>query len=408
MLRSFFPNPKLFFLTAMLWSALSIGVWYGYGPDLAALLGFVLPAEGSAPVIGLGFFFTSDFIWFYLYYWIAALLFYFPWRWLSHHQWLNWSVLGTAFILFLTYFSVQISVALNHWRRPFGDGIQNALTGEGNVTAEYMYGLFIQFAEIAALAILIFAFMRFFVSHYIFRWRHAMNDYYVANWSKLRHVEGASQRVQEDTMRFASIMEGLGVSFVDAIMTLVAFLPLLWAMSEYVTELPVIGVIAQPLFYVALFWSIFGTLFLAFVGIKLPGLQFHNQRVEAAYRKELVYGEDDVERAHPITLEELFSQVRKNYFRIYFHYTYFNLARSLYVNADNIFTYIILMPTIVSGTITYGILQQILTAFGQVSNSFQYLISAWPTIVELLSVYKRLQSFERTIEDKPLTGLDKQ
>ena len=408
MLSSFFPNPRWFFLSAFLWSAICISVWYGYGPNLAAALGFVLPAEASAPVIGLGFFITIDFVWFYLYYWIAALLFYLPWRWLFYHQWVNWSVLGTAFILFLTYFSVQISVALNHWRRPFGDGIQNALTGEGNVTAEYMYGLFIQFAEIAALAILIFAFMRFFVSHYIFRWRHAMNDYYVANWSKLRHVEGASQRVQEDTMRFASIMEGLGVSFVDAIMTLVAFLPLLWAMSEYVTELPVIGVIAQPLFYVALFWSIFGTLFLALVGIKLPGLQFHNQRVEAAYRKELVYGEDDVERAHPLTLEELFSQVRKNYFRIYFHYTYFNLARSLYVNADNIFTYIILMPTIVSGTITYGILQQILTAFGQVSNSFQYLISAWPTIVELLSVYKRLQSFERTIEDKPLTGLDKQ
>jgi len=408
MLSSFFPNPRWFFLSAFLWSAICISVWYGYGPNLAAALGFVLPAEASAPVIGLGFFVTSDFVWFYLYYWIAALLFYFLWRWVFYHKWVNWSVLGTAFILFLTYFSVQISVALNHWRRPFGDGIQNALTGEGNVTAEYMYGLFIQFAEIAALAILIFAFMRFFVSHYIFRWRHAMNDYYVANWSKLRHVEGASQRVQEDTMRFATIMEGLGVSFVDAIMTLVAFLPLLWAMSEYVTELPVIGVIAQPLFYVALFWSIFGTLFLALVGIKLPGLQFHNQRVEAAYRKELVYGEDDVERAHPLTLEELFSQVRKNYFRIYFHYTYFNLARSLYVNADNIFTYIILMPTIVSGTITYGILQQILTAFGQVSNSFQYLISAWPTIVELLSVYKRLQSFERTIEDKPLTGLDKQ
>ena len=207
-------------------------------------------------------------------------------------------------------------------------------------------------------------------------------------------------------MRFASIMEGLGVSFVDAIMTLVAFLPLLWSMSEYVTELPIVGNIAQPLFYAALFWSIFGTLFLALVGIKLPGLQFLNQRVEAAYRKELVYGEDDPNRAHPVTLEELFGQVRKNYFRIYFHYTYFNLARSLYVNADNMFTYIILMPTIVSGTITYGILQQILTAFGQVSNSFQYLISAWPTIVELLSVYKRLQSFERTIEDKPLTGMD--
>ena len=406
MLKSFFPNPPLFFLSVAIWAAISIGVWYGFGSELGASLGFALAAEGTPPVIGPGFFVTPDFLWFYVYYWVAAILFYLPWHFMSQHKWAPWSVLGSALILFLTYFSVQISVALNHWRRPFGDGLQNALTGEGNVTADYMYGLFVQFAEIAAIAMIIFAVMRFFVSHYIFRWRHAMNDYYIAHWSKLRNVEGASQRVQEDTMRFASIMEGLGVSFVNAIMTLVAFLPLLWTMSEYVTELPVIGVIAQPLFYAALFWSIFGTLFLALVGIKLPGLQFLNQRVEAAYRKELVYGEDNVERAHPMTLEQLFGEVRKNYFRIYIHYTYFNLARSLYANADNIFTYVILMPTIVSGTITYGILQQILTAFGQVSNSFQYLISAWPTIVELLSVYKRLQSFEKAIEDKPLTGLD--
>ncbi len=406
MLKSFFPNPPFFFLSVVIWAGLCIGLWYGYGTDMGLALGFALAAEGTPPVIGPGFFITADFLWFYVYYWVAAILFYIPWHLLAKHQWTTWSVLGSALILFLTYFSVQISVALNHWRRPFGDGLQNALTGEGDVTAEYMYGLFVQFAEIAAIAMVIFAIMRFFVSHYIFRWRHAMNDYYISHWSKLRTVEGASQRVQEDTMRFASIMEGLGVSFVDAIMTLVAFLPLLWTMSEYVTELPVIGVIAQPLFYAALFWSIFGTLFLALVGIKLPGLQFLNQRVEAAYRKELVYGEDNVERAHPLTLEELFAQVRKNYFRIYIHYTYFNLARSLYANADNIFTYVILMPTIVSGTITYGILQQILTAFGQVSNSFQYLISAWPTIVELLSVYKRLQSFERAIEEKPLTGLD--
>lgn len=408
MLRSFFPTPAWFFLSVLIWSAIAIGAWYGYGDELGRMLGFDLPTEEVAPVIGLGFFVTSDFLWFYLYYAVASLMFYGAWRILHNHPWLDWSILGSAFILFLTYFSVQVSVAINHWRRPFGDGIQHALTGENDITADYMYGLIIQFAEIAALAILVFALTRFFVSHYIFRWRHAMNDYYVAHWQKLRNVEGASQRVQEDTMRFASIMESLGVSFVDAIMTLVAFLPLLWSMSQYVTELPIVGDIAQPLFYAALFWSIFGTFFLALVGIKLPGLQFHNQRVEAAYRKELVYGEDDHQRAHPMTLEELFGQVRKNYFRIYFHYTYFNLARSLYVNADNMFTYIILIPTIVSGTITYGILQQILTAFGQVSNSFQYLISAWPTIVELLSVYKRLQSFERAIEDKPLTGLDKQ
>jgi len=233
-----------------------------------------------------------------------------------------------------------------------------------------------------------------------------MNDYYTAQWATVRNIEGASQRIQEDTMRFAEIMESLGVSIVDAVMTLFAFLPVLWALSEYVSELPLVGAIAHPLFVASLVWSIFGTGLLAIVGIKLPGLFFRNQRVEAAFRKELVYGEDDVTRAQPLTLKELFANVRKNYFRIYFHYMYFNVARMLYLQADNIFVYVLLIPTIAAGAITFGILQQILTAFSQVSNSFQYLVNSWTTIVELLSVYKRLTSFEAAIKHEPLPAID--
>ena len=36
-------------------------------------------------------------------------------------------------------------------------------------------------------------------------------------------------------------MENLGVQIVDAVMTLFAFLPVLMALSDYVTELPIIG-----------------------------------------------------------------------------------------------------------------------------------------------------------------------
>lgn len=50
-----------------------------------------------------------------------------------------------------------------------------------------------------------------------------MNEYYTEHWAKLRHIEGASQRVQEDTMRFASVLEDLGVNFIKAIMVLIAF-----------------------------------------------------------------------------------------------------------------------------------------------------------------------------------------
>ena len=78
---------------------------------------------------------------------------------------------------------------------------------------------------------------------------------------------------------------------------------------------------------------------------------------------------------------------------------YFNVARSLYIQADNIFVFILLVPTIAVGAITFGILQQILTAFGQVSNSFQYLVNSWTIIVELLSVRKRLQQFESVLDE---------
>jgi peptide/bleomycin uptake transporter len=194
---------------------------------------------------------------------------------------------------------------------------------------------------------------------------------------------------------------------VVSVMTLIAFLPILYGLSSNVTELPIIGEIPAPLMNAAIFWSLFGTVLLAVVGIKLPGLEFRNQRVEAAYRKELVYGEDNASRAEPPTVRELFENVRKNYFRLYFHYMYFNVARSFYIQADNIFAYFILIPTIAAGRITFGLLQQILTAFNQVSSSFQYLVNAWPTIVELLSIHKRLRAFEAVLQGEDLPEIDR-
>jgi len=51
-------------------------------------------------------------------------------------------------------------------------------------------------------------------------------------------------------------------------------------------------------------------------------------------------------------------------------------------------------------------MQQILNAFTQVRNSFQILINSWTTIVDLLSVYKRLRAFEATIVGEPLPAIE--
>ena len=189
-------------------------------------------------------------------------------------------------------------------------------------------------------------------------------------------------------------------------MTLIAFLPVLAMLSRHVSELPIVGAIPYPLVLAAIFWSLFGTFVLAVVGVKLPGLEFRNQRVEAAFRKELVYGEDNESRAQPQTLTELFNNVRTNYFRLYFNYVYFNVARYLYIQTDVIFPTFILVPTIAAGRITFGVMQQILAAFNQVASSFQYLVNSWPTIVELISIYKRLRAFEATLYGEPLPDID--
>ncbi|CAN7498883.1 peptide antibiotic transporter SbmA [Rhizobium leguminosarum] len=406
MFHSFFPQPKAFFTSLVVWTLISIAGWYLFAASLGASLGYAPVPEEQQP-IDLSFFLLPENVWFYSYFLLSAVIFCGAWHLKAlNHPWKIWSIWGSALIIFVTYFGVQISVVINNWRRPFGDLLQNALSKQPGISVDNFYTLMWVFCQIAFLSMFVSIMTDFFTSHYIFRWRTAMNNFYMSKWEKLRHIEGAAQRVQEDTMRFSSTLEGLGISLINSVMTLVVFLPILLALSHYVTELPFIGPVANSLFWLALFWSAFGTLLLAVAGVKLPGLNFRNQRVEAAYRKELVYGEDHAERAEPLTVRELFGNVRRNYYRMYFHYMYFNVARYFYIQADALFVVFMLVPTIVAGTITYGIFQQISTAFGQVSNSFQYLVNSWTTIIELLSIHKRLKAFEAAIDDEPLPEID--
>lgn len=409
MFKSFFPNPRPFFVSIVVWAAVAMGLWYGGMDGAGGLIGLP-PMDGASQVATVYFFFTTDMIWFYVYYAVSVLIFAVFWFRFSPHRWQRWSILVSALIIFVTAFSVQTSVALNNWRRPFYDLIQAALTGDtkGTVAAGELYLRTLDFLAIVSVYIAIVVMNRFVVSHYIFRWRTAMNEHYTQNWQRLRHVEGASQRVQEDTMRFAETVESLGINALDSVLTLIAFLPILYGLSEYVTELPFVGSIPAPLVFAALFWSLFGTALLMIAGVRLPGLYFRNQRVEAAYRKELVYGEDNHDRAHPLTLTELFSHVRQNYFRLYFHYAYFNVARYFYLQSDVIFPALILVPTIAAGVITFGLFQQIQSAFNQVSSSFQYLVNTWGTIVELLSIHKRLRAFEASIAGDDLPDIDRE
>ena len=134
MFVSFFPSPRTFFWSAAAWTIVAVLFWFFVARDAGPLIGLENPPADAPPVIGVSVFITEPFIWFYIYYAVMVALFAAFWRVFSPHPWFAWSVLGSALIIFATYFQVQVSVAINNWYGPLYDLIQAALAKTRPVT----------------------------------------------------------------------------------------------------------------------------------------------------------------------------------------------------------------------------------------------------------------------------------
>jgi len=308
--------------------------------------------------------------------------------------WAVWAYLGSFVILLSLWLQVQIDVQINKWFGEFYDMIQTALGTPNAITMTEYWTSLASFGKLAALWIVLGLGTSFLTSHFLFRWRNSMVEFYHSVYDKARTIEGASQRVQEDTIKFSRIMETLGTSLIESIMVLIEFFPLLMGLS---IGIPIMwfGDWEYGLVSGALIWAVGGTILMIILAwlLKLVGIEYDLQKREAAYRKILVVAEDDG-TIRPKTLNELFDGVRKIHFKSYLYYLYFNIGRLAYLQANVLAAYIFLAPAIVAGVMTLGVMQQIIRAFGRVEGSLQYQFKSWPTIIELASVYKRLREFE--------------
>ena len=320
-------------------------------------------------------------------------------RFFTTRKWFLWGWLGSAIILSSLWIQVKIDVEINEWFGEFYDMIQKALGAPNSITINEYWASLFSFITLAGIYISVYVVISFFTAHFLFRWRTAMVEWYHSVYDKARKIEGAAQRVQEDTIKFSRIMESLGTSLIESIMVLIQFIPILFGLS--------IGI---PIFFFgdweyglitgALLWTLGGTVFLIGLGwiLRLVGVEYDLQKKEAAYRKILVIAEDDG-NIRPKKIDELFDDVRSIHFLSYLRYLYFNIGRIAYLQANVLSAYVFLAPAIVAGVVTLGVMQQIIRAFGRVEGSMQYLLKAWPTIIELASVYRRLREFEDKIEN---------
>ena len=329
-------------------------------------------------------------------------------------KWRLWSWGGLLLLIISLWFQVQMTVAINTWYGKFYDLLQNAgdyvdkpqegiqLFFSQLISLEYILNGFegeLSFVVIAFPYIFLAIFTGWFTRIYGLRWREAMTFNYIPKWQAVEsEIEGASQRIQEDCNRFARIIESLGLQVIRALMTLIAFIPILWTLSSKV-DIPILRDIEGSLVWFTLIISLGGIVISWFVGIKLPGLEYNNQRVEAAFRKDLVLGEDDKKNyAQTETLLELFTGIRFNYHRLYLHYGYFDGWMTTYDQFMIIAPYLIMGPGLFTGLITLGVMVQVSNAFSRVHGGFALFLHNWTTITELRSIWKRLSEFERNLE----------
>ena len=314
-------------------------------------------------------------------------------------KWALWAWGGLAVLLSSLWLQVSITVMINEWYGGFYDLMQNSGSLHYEEHPQEGIDLFYQklkdFCMLAMPYVLIATMTNWFTRVYGLRWRQAITFDYFPKWRNVKKdIEGASQRLQEDTHHFAEIIEGLGLQVVRSIMTLIAFIPVLWELSSK-TDITFFNISEGSLVWYAFFISIGGLIVTWFVGAKLPGLEYNNQKVEAAFRKDLVLGEDDkLNYAQPNTVLELFTGIRFNYQRLFNHYGYVDIWINAYDQFMVILPYLLVGPGLFTKLITLGVVVQVSNAFAKVHEGFGVFLFQFTAITELRSIYKRLREFE--------------
>ncbi|MDP9992526.1 putative ATP-binding cassette transporter [Variovorax boronicumulans] len=316
-------------------------------------------------------------------------------------------------IVALNLFYVYVAVLGNEWYGRFYDALQN----KDSVAFWREVGVFgwIAFFNIAVQV------LKFYVTQLLqLRWRAWMTRSYLSRWMADRtfyHLELAryagkdghtpdnpDQRIQEDMQIFTSATMTLSMGLLNAVVTLMSFIGLLWGLSGNFsltfggTTYQIVGAMV----WVALGYSILGTVITHFIGRPLIRLNFTQQRYEADFRHHLVrvreYSEaialDKGEKVEREQLDLRFGDVLRNYLLLIKQQKNLVTFTSFFGQAAVIFPFLVAGQQYFGGAFQLGHLMQIGSAFGKVQESLSWFVDNYDSVAVWRATTDRLTSFD--------------
>ena len=325
--------------------------------------------------------------------------------WVSGERVKALTLLGT--VVGLALLMVWLEVQFNYWNREFYN------TFENRDEAEFFRQLGM-FALLALVWIITAVYRLYFLQMLQIEWRTWLTNHFLADWMKDqahyrmqlldRGTDNPDQRIAEDLRIFVEYTSDLALGLLSAVVTLVSFVVILWTLSG---SLQVFGMdIPGYLVWVALVYAIAGTFLTHFIGRKLIGLDFNQQRVEADFRFSLVRLRENSEgiALYRGEAEELgalrgrFAAVITNWWQIMYKRKQLGWFTSFYHQLAIIFPYIVVSPRFFSGQIPLGAIFQTASAFGQVQGSLSWFINAYTAFAQWKATVDRLIGFVNSLE----------
>lgn len=339
----------------------------------------------------------------------------------------KWKARGLlAAIVALNLAAVYMLVLLNDWNRVFYDALQNK-------DAAVFWTQLGRFTYLAFAFILI-AVYRFYLTQLLeVRWRAWMTTHYLQRWLadhafyklELARFTGPAsgdaggaanppsspdnpdQRIQEDISLFTTYSISLSMGLLNAVVTLVSFVGILWSLSGAFAFTLGGASYSIPGFMVwmAVLYCTLGSIATHYIGRPQIQLNYQQQQVEADFRHHMVrvreYSEsialdkgEAVERAH---LDTRFAAVLSNYLRLIKKQKNLVWFTNFFGQAAVVFPFVVAAPRFFSGAIQLGQLIQISSAFGRVQDSLSWLVDNYSSLAAWRATTDRLTSFEDNI-----------